>query len=95
MFRAAHCSLYLLCSQEAEREKLISFFFFFFYFLLQQIPLFPLFTATQVPYDPAVPHMGINPEKTKNLKDMGTPAISAQQGTIVKSVKQAKCRNYR
>ena len=26
---------------------------------------------------------------------MGTPAISAQQGTIVKSGKQAKCRNYR
>ena len=26
---------------------------------------------------------------------MGTPAISAQQGTIVKSRKQAKCRNYR
>ena len=25
---------------------------------------------------------------------MGTPAISAQQGTIVKSAKQAKCRNY-
>ena len=40
MFRAAYCSLYLLCSQEAEREKLISLFFF--YFLLQRIPLFPL-----------------------------------------------------
>ena len=26
---------------------------------------------------------------------MGTPAISAQQGTMVKSRKQAKCRNYR
>ena len=26
---------------------------------------------------------------------MGTPAISAQQGTIVKSGKEAKCRNYR
>ena len=26
---------------------------------------------------------------------MGTPAISAQQGTIVKSGKQAKCRDYR
>ena len=66
MFRSAHCSLYLLCSQEAEKEKLISFFLFFF--LLQQIPLFSLFTATQVPQDPAVRHMGINPEKIKNLK---------------------------
>ena len=26
---------------------------------------------------------------------MGTPAILAQQGKIVKSGKQAKCRNYR
>ena len=26
---------------------------------------------------------------------MGTSAISAQQGTMVKSRKQAKCRNYR
>ena len=27
MFRLAHCSLYLLCSQEMEREKLIPLFF--------------------------------------------------------------------
>ena len=26
MFRPAHCSLYLLCSQEREREKLIPLF---------------------------------------------------------------------
>ena len=26
-FRSAHCFLYLLCSQEGEREKLISLFF--------------------------------------------------------------------
>ena len=26
---------------------------------------------------------------------MGTPAISAQQGTVGRSGKQAKCRNYR
>ena len=64
---------------------------------------FFLFTATNssffpfhwVPKDSAVPHLGINPEKMKNLKDTGTPKISAQQRTIVRSGKQAKCRNCR
>ena len=71
ILRSAHCSLYLLSSQERDREKLISLSLSFF-FLLQPIPLFSLFTATQVPQDPGVPHLGINPEKIKNLKDMGT-----------------------
>ena len=30
MLRPAHCSLYLLCSQERERKKLIALFFFSF-----------------------------------------------------------------
>ena len=29
MFRPAYCTLYFLCSQEREREKLIPFFFYF------------------------------------------------------------------
>ena len=46
-------------------------------------------------FSSAVPDLGINPEKMKNFKDMGTPKISAQQRTVVKSGKQAKCRNCR
>ena len=42
MFRPAHCSLNLLCSQEREREKLIALFF--------------LFTATEPP--PTHPYSG-------------------------------------
>ena len=36
----------------------------------------------EVLQDPAIPHLGINLEKTKNLKATGTPGISAPPGTI-------------
>ena len=36
MLRPAHCSVYLLCSQERRKK---THFFFFFPFSLQQIPL--------------------------------------------------------
>ena len=45
IFRSAYSSLHLLCSQEGEREKVISLIFFSF--LLQQI-LFSVSTATQL-----------------------------------------------
>ena len=43
------------------------------------------------PYGPAVPLLGIYPEKTIILKDTGTPMFIAALFTIAKTWKQPKC----
>ena len=47
----------------------------------------------ELPYDPAIPLLGIYPEKTKTLirKDTYTPMFIAALFTIVKTWKQPKC----
>ena len=47
----------------------------------------------ELPYDPAIPLLGIYPEKTKTLfqKDTCTPMFTAALFTIAKTWKQPKC----
>ena len=47
----------------------------------------------ELPYDPAVTLLGIDPEKMKNLiqKDICTSLVTAALFTIVKTWKQTKC----
>ena len=47
----------------------------------------------ELPYDPAIPFLGIYPEKTKKLiqKDTCTPMFIAALFTIAKIWKQPKC----
>ena len=47
--------------------------------------------ATRSPYDPAIPLLGIYPEKTKIRKDTCTPMFTAALFTIAKTWKQPKC----
>ena len=46
-----------------------------------------------LPYDPAIPLLGLYPEKTKTLiqKDTRTPMFTAALFTIAKTWKQSKC----
>ena len=44
-----------------------------------------------LPYDPAIPLLGIYPEKTIVLKDTCTPMFTAALFTIAKTWKQPKC----
>ena len=48
---------------------------------------------TELPYDPAIPLLGIYPEKMKTLirKDTRTPMFIAALFTIAKTWKQSKC----
>ena len=48
---------------------------------------------TELPYDPAIPLLGIYPEKMKTLiqKDTRTPVFIAALFTIAKTWKQPKC----
>ena len=50
-----------------------------------------------MPYDPAIPLLGIYPEKTIIQKDTCTPVFTASLFTIARSWKQPKCpsRNER
>ena len=48
-------------------------------------------TKNRVPYDPAIPLMGIYPEKTMVQKDTCTPIFTAALLTIAKTWKQPKC----
>ena len=43
------------------------------------------------PYDPAIPLLGIYPEKTVIQKDTCTPMFTAALFTIAKTWKQPKC----
>ena len=45
----------------------------------------------ELPYDPAIPLLGIYPEKTIIQKDMCTPMFIAALFTIARSWKQPKC----
>ena len=45
----------------------------------------------ELPYDPAIPLLGIYPEKTKIRKDMYTSVFTVVLFTIVKTRKQPKC----
>ena len=46
---------------------------------------------TELPYDPAIPLLGIYPEKTIIQKDICTPMFIAALFTIARSWKQSKC----
>ena len=45
---------------------------------------------TEVPFDPAIPILGIYPEKTRTQKDTGTPLVIAALVTVAKTWKQLK-----
>ena len=45
----------------------------------------------ELPFDPAIPLLGIHPEKTPTRKDTCTPMFIAAPFTIVKTWKQSKC----
>ena len=45
----------------------------------------------ELPYDPAIPLLGIYPEKTLIQKDTCTPMFIAALFTIAKTWKQSKC----
>ena len=45
----------------------------------------------ELPYDPAIPFLGIYPEKTIIRKDTRTPVFIAVLFTIAKTWKQPKC----
>ena len=46
---------------------------------------------TELPYDPAIPLLGIYPEKNMIQKDTCTPVITAALFPIAKTWKQPKC----
>ena len=45
----------------------------------------------ELPFDPAIPLLGIYPEKTTTRKDTCTPMFIAALFTIAKTWKQPKC----
>ena len=45
----------------------------------------------ELPYDPAIPLLGIYPEETRSVKDTCTPVFIAAQFTIARTWKQPKC----
>ena len=45
----------------------------------------------QLPFDPAIPLLGIYPEKTMTRKETCTPMFTATLFTIAKAWKQPKC----
>ena len=45
----------------------------------------------ELPFDPAIPLLGIYPEKTTTHKDIYTPVFIAALFTIAKTWKQPKC----
>ena len=45
----------------------------------------------ELPYDPAIPLLGIHPDKTLIQRDTYTPMFRATLFTIVKTWKQSKC----
>ena len=51
----------------------------------------PQKTKNELPYDPAIPFLGIYPDKTIIQKDTCTPMFIAALFTIVKTWKQPKC----
>ena len=51
----------------------------------------PQKTKIELPYDPAIPFLGIYPGKTINQKNTCTPMFIAALFTIAKTWKQPKC----
>ena len=47
----------------------------------------------ELPYDPAVPLLGIYPEKTRIQKDTCTPVFIAALFTVARAWKQRKCQS--
>ena len=45
----------------------------------------------KLPYDPAIPLLGIHPDRTIIQKDTCTPMFIAAQSTVDKTWKQPKC----
>ena len=45
----------------------------------------------ELPYDPAMPMLGIHPEETRTVRYLCTPMFTAALFTIVKTWKQLKC----
>ena len=45
----------------------------------------------ELPFDPAIPLLGIDPEKTMTWKDTCTPVFTAARDTIAKTWNQPKC----
>ena len=45
----------------------------------------------KLPYDPAIPHLGIYPEETKIEKDTCTPMFIAALFTIARTWTQPRC----
>ena len=45
----------------------------------------------ELPFDPAIPLLGICPEKTMTRKDTWTPMFTAAPFAIAKTWKQSKC----
>ena len=45
----------------------------------------------KLPYDPAIPRLGIYPKKTTFLKDTYTPIFSAALFTVARTWKQPRC----
>ena len=45
----------------------------------------------KIPYDPAIPLLGIHPEETKTEKDTCTPIFTAALFTIARTWKQHRC----
>ena len=52
---------------------------------------FPQKLKIELPYDPAIPLLGIYPDKTKTQKDTCTPMFTAALFTRDKTWKQSKC----
>ena len=48
-------------------------------------------TNIELPFDPAIPLLGIYPEKTTTQKDTCTPMLTAALFAIAKTWKQPKC----
>ena len=51
----------------------------------------PQKTKIELPFDPAIPLLGIYPEKTMTRKDTSTPMFIAAPFTIAKTWKHLKC----
>ena len=47
--------------------------------------------AAELPYDPAIPLLGIHTEETRIERDTGTPMFIAALFTIAKRWQQTKC----
>ena len=46
---------------------------------------------TELPYDPAIPLLGIHTEETRSERDMWTPMFIAALFTIARTWKQPRC----